>query len=311
MIKSQCLLCFFSFFLTASVLAAPPMPLSNEDVKQTEVYKRAQEGDAKAQFELASLYSKTKDVDYPTVVLWLRRSGAQGNLEAQYALGRIYHQGKPKVPVDLKEAEIWYKKAAVQGDKQAIKQLDILHAMPAYQLESPPSIDEKWEIDWLEKTASYGDAQSQYELGRLYQDGIKIPMNYSKALAWYYQAAQKDHLEAMCALGYLYLEGKGTEANIEKALFWYEKAAQDDYYPAERKLAEIYASDRDRTPDYEKAYQWLYLSLSYIFPNQKNLRDVSPDLQTLEKKMTPAERERALNNVLDFMMKKRPHAPVS
>ena len=311
MIKSQCLLCFFSFFLMASVQAASPELSENEDIKQTEVYKRAQDGDAKAQFELASLYSKEKKVDYPTVVLWLRRSGTQGNLEAQYALGRIYHLGKPKVPIDLKEAEVWYKKAAVQGDKQAIKQLDILRTMPAYHLESPPSVDEKWEIDWLIKTASYGDPQSQYELAHLYQEGVKLPMNYSKALAWYYQAAQKGHLEAMCALGYLYLEGKGTEANIEKALFWYEKAAEEDYYPAEQKLAEIYASDRDKTPNYEKAYQWLYLSLSYIFPNQKSLRDVSPDLQALEKKMTPAERERALSKVLEFMMKKRPHAPVS
>ena len=308
--KSQCLLCFFVLFLAFSAKASVLLPLKGEDLKQTEVYKKAQDGDAKAQFEVASLYSKLEDADYPTVVLWLRRSARQGNLEAEYALGRIYHQGKPKVPVDLKEAEHWYKKAAAQGDKQAIKQLDILHTMPAYQLESPPSIDEKWEIEWLMKTAGYGDAQSQYELARLYQDGKKLPMNYSKALSWYYQAAQAGHLEAMCALGYLYLEGKGTESDIEKALFWYEKAASEDYYPAEQKLAQIYASDRDKIPNYEKAYQWLYLALSNIFPNQKNLRDVSPDLKALEKKMTPAEREKALEKVLDFMVKKRHHGPV-
>ena len=311
MIKSQCLFCFFVLFLVLPAKASVLTPLKGEDVKQTEVYRKAEAGDANAQFEVASLYNKMEKVDYPTVVLWLRRSARQGNLEAEYALGQIYHRGKPGIPVDLKEAEFWYKKAAVQGDKQAIKQLDVLRAMPAYQLESPPSIDEKWEIDWLMKTASYGDPQSQYQLARLYQEGKKLPMNYGKALSWYYQVAQSGHLEAMCALGYLYLEGKGTEANIEKALAWYERAAEEDYHPAEQKLAQIYASDRDKSPDYVKAYQWLYLSLSYIFPNQKNLKDVSPDLKALEAKMTPAEREKALEKVLDFMMKKRPHGPVS
>lgn len=309
MLKSQlisvCFLGCISFSATASVLLPFSSDIPIEKIEQTDVYAMAEDGYDDAQFRLAVYYESQKKKDYPTIVRWLRKSAMKGNLEAQYALGKIYQFGKPGILQDLPEAEFWYEKAAAQGDKQALQNLDIIRRNPSYRLQSAPDIDEKWDIDWTIKTAGYGDPQSQYDLGRLYQEGKKLPMNYTKALAWYYQAASKGHIEAMTALAYLYLEGKGTEVNVEKAVNWYEKAAQTDYIPAQLKLYEIYSSDTDKLPELVKAYKWLYLSLAFVFPNVKDLTTVSPELEALTAIMSEEQLKEAQAQIQTFIQEKR------
>ena len=92
--------------------------LGEEKIEQTQLYKNAENGEAKAQFELASYYSSLKNPDYQTILLWLHRSANQDFLEAQFALGKIYQFGKPGITPDLIKAEYWYEKAAEKGDKR-------------------------------------------------------------------------------------------------------------------------------------------------------------------------------------------------
>ncbi len=292
----------------ASVLRpfTPAVPI--EEIEKTDLYAMADDGIPEAQFKLAVYYESQKKKDYPEIVRWLRKSALKGYLEAQFALGKIYQFGKPGVLPDLQEAEKWYEKAAEQGDKQALRNLEIVRQNPAYRMESAPDIDDKWDVEWILKTAGYGDKQSQYELGRIYQDGKKLPMNYAKAIAWYYQAASQGHIEAMTALAYMYLEGKGTEVDVEKAVYWYEKAAESDYIPAERKLYEIYISDEDKIPDKVKAYKWLYLSLAFIFPDVKDLTTVSPELLALQPQLSEDQLNEAKTQINDFLKKMRPYA---
>jgi TPR repeat protein len=161
----------FCFDVKASVL----MPFSNVEVlENSSIYEKALDGDAKAQFDVASHYASLKRPDYKTVVLWLKRSANQDNLEAQFALGKIYQFGKPGIPPNYLEAEKWYEKAAQKGDKQALQYLEFLRRQPAYRVESQPTIEDKWDMQWIAKTASYGDTQSQFELAKLYAEGKKI-----------------------------------------------------------------------------------------------------------------------------------------
>ncbi len=291
MIKSQLIFALFGICFAFGARASVLLPFQEQEAR---LLQRAESGDARAAFELAGFYERAQQKDYPKIVLWLRRSATKGNLEAQFALGKIYHFGKPNVLKDVQQAAFWYEKAAAQGDKQAVKFLDILRKTPAYKLESAPNIDEKWDMQWTAKTASYGDKVSQFELGRLYQEGKKIQMDYEQAAKWYEKAAVQGHIESMFALAGLYLSGKGVNADIEKSLFWYEQAALRDYAPAQRKLFEIYSSGVHRVPDLTKAAGWLYVSLMPLFPDEKELTRVSPELEKLFLEMTLGQKEEAL-----------------
>lgn len=296
------LLMCFCFDVKASVL----MPFSkNEGIENSTVYEKALDGDAKAQFEVASYYASLKRPDYQAVLLWLRRSAAQDYLEAQFALGKIYQFGKPGVPPDYLEAEKWYEKAASKGDKQALQYLDFLRKRPAFQVESGPTMDDKWDMQWIAKTASYGDVQSQFELAKLYAEGKKMQMDYSKAAQWYEQAAVQGHIESMCALGALYVDGKGVPADVEKAVFWYNQAALRDYIPAQQKLCELYLDETENVFNPVKAAAWLYVSLAYLFPDEKDLIKVSPQLEELWGKLSKEQKEDALYFAYSFIDENR------
>lgn len=258
------------------------------------VLEKAQNGSPRAAFEVARFYEQTGMSDYPTIVLWLRRSANKGYLEAQFALGKIYHFGKPSVLRDLKEAEFWYEKAANQGDLEAVKYLEILRQEPDYTLTSAPSMDEKWNMQWTVKMATYGDAQSQFQMGQMYLKGIKIRMDYEQAAAWFEKAAIQGHIESMFALANLYADGKGIPSDMKKAIFWYEQAAMRDYAPAQRKLSKILASDKYEKPDLVRAAGWLYASLLPLFPDTKDLTEVSVELNDLFSQMTQQQKEDAL-----------------
>ena len=53
----------------------------------------------------------------------------------------------------------------------------------------------------LEKAAEQGDAQAQYELGRCYNAGDKVPKDNAIAAQWYAKAAEQGHTDAQFNLG--------------------------------------------------------------------------------------------------------------
>ena len=290
--KSQLIFAFLMCCFSAMCFAQMP----DEEAKLLE---KAKTGDSKAAFEVAAYYEK-QQADYNKILLWLNRSANRGYVEAQFALGKIYHFGKPSVIRDLKKAAFWYEKAAEQGDLQALHNLEILKKEPDYKLVSAPDMDEKWHMQWTIKMAGYGDMQSQFQMGQMYLKGIKIRMDYEQAVYWFEKAAVQGHIESMFALGNLYASGKGIPADIEKALFWYEQAALRDYAPAQKKLSEIFAGFEYKTPDLVKAAGWLYVSLLPLFPNEKDLTKVSPELENLFSQMTQGEKEKALYFAYSF-----------
>jgi TPR repeat protein len=80
--------------------------------------QKAESGDPKAQFDLASAYSLGTGVpkDSAKGLEWLRKSAAQGYAGAEVVLGFFYQKGIG-IEKDPEEATKWYKKAARQGDK--------------------------------------------------------------------------------------------------------------------------------------------------------------------------------------------------
>ena len=85
-----------------------------------ELLKRAESGDATAQWELGCCYKLGDRVgkDEKEAVKWWTKSAEQGFAKAQFLLGGCYEMGKG-VAKDEKEAVKWYTKSAEQGNEDA------------------------------------------------------------------------------------------------------------------------------------------------------------------------------------------------
>ena len=100
---------------------------SSAQQKLSELFAKAEQGDAKAQCQLASRYQYGNGVEQSDeeAAKWYRKAAEQGNVEAQFRLACCYEQGKG-VKKSLGEALKWYKKAGRSGDKIARERAQLL-----------------------------------------------------------------------------------------------------------------------------------------------------------------------------------------
>lgn len=87
----------------------------------------AEQGNAAAQDNLGAMYNSGAGVtqDHVEAAKWWRRAADQGYADAQFYLGAMYFLGQG-VPQDYVIAHMWLNLAAAGGDKDAIKQRDMI-----------------------------------------------------------------------------------------------------------------------------------------------------------------------------------------
>ena len=73
--------------------------------------------------------------------------------------------------------------------------------------------------------AKEGNADAQFNLGVMYEQGIGVTKNEKEALVWYGKSALQGNSGAQFNLGVLYENGRGTVVNFVKANDWYRKAS--------------------------------------------------------------------------------------
>lgn len=85
-----------------------------DDVERVAWYlKKAQAGDADAQYNLAICYDEGKGTskDEKQAAHWYAQAAEQGDADAQFSLGVCYHEGKGVDKDDEKAIELWTKAA--------------------------------------------------------------------------------------------------------------------------------------------------------------------------------------------------------
>ena len=104
--------------VSGCALEAKPEPYSPELVKKAEA------GDAEAQYKLGRSYYHGEGVakDYKEAFKWITKSAEQGYAYGQYNLGLCYYEAVG-IAKDKEEAVRWCTKAAEQGDEDAKKWL--------------------------------------------------------------------------------------------------------------------------------------------------------------------------------------------
>jgi len=164
-----------------------------------DIRKKAESGDAAAQFELAQYYEseagKTRSDrralrDQKRAFDWYSRSAEQGFARAQFELGGLYILGEG-VEKDEAQGVEWLMKAAEQG-----------------------LADAQFEIG-LTKAANQRHVPAQKQLGTMYFQGVGVAKGLVQAHLWFSVAALN---EDQAAQGYLStLESIMDEAQIDEA----------------------------------------------------------------------------------------------
>lgn len=188
---------------------------------------RAEQGDANAEYHLASLYYQGKGVpqSYTDAFRWYQKAADQGTPKGEYGVAYMYYWGLG-VQQDYAQAFQWYRKAADQGYERAQYDLSYL-----YKNGQGVPKDVSQSLIWCRKAADQGYPEAQYVLGNTYFDGKYLPQDYSESVLWYQKAADQGYPQAQNNLGYMYYQGLGVRQDYARAARWYRKAAShgDDH----------------------------------------------------------------------------------
>jgi TPR repeat protein len=87
--------------------------------------------------------------------------------------------------------------------------------------------------------AELGDAEAQYNIGVLYDEGAGVQQDYAEAARWYRKAAEQGFVDAQSNLGMMYYYGQGIAQDNEKAYLWFKRAAEQGDAEAAERLQEL------------------------------------------------------------------------
>ena len=174
--------------------------------------KAAQNKAPKAQYELASLYLKSNDETKRLDALqWLEKAAASGDKQSQYTLGKIYSTGE-FVQQDNAAAIKWMENAITGKTASAIANKAKIDLAMLYLITHSSEVNSQKAISWLTEAANTGDAESQYNLGRLYEGNLGIKPDLNKAYDWYLKSANQNNKKSQQALAQLLLN-KNNQGN--------------------------------------------------------------------------------------------------
>jgi eukaryotic-like serine/threonine-protein kinase len=110
-----------------------------------------------------------------------------------------------------------------------------------------------------EPLAKNGDAECEFIMGVLYDDGLGgVDRDSFRAFDWYRKSANQGYVKAEFNLAVMYDNGEGTPPNKAEAFNWYYRAAEKNYASAQLDVGLIYRNGMNGvTKDEQLARQWL------------------------------------------------------
>jgi hypothetical protein len=105
------------------------------------------------------------------------------------------------------------------------------------------------------KSSNQGYTNANDYIGYMYDAGLGVPQNYSKALEFYTLAADKGNAYSQDSLGFLYENGKGVTQNYAKAVELYTLASDKGNITALSDLARMYELGLGVKQDNNKALE--------------------------------------------------------
>lgn len=109
--------------------------------------------------------------------------------------------------------------------------------------------------------ADKGDAESQYLVGKTYDEADGVPEDDAKAVEYYQKAAAQSHSAAQYVLGLKYRSGSGVVKDAKKAFALIQKASEAQLADATATLGSMYALGEGVATDEAKAVELLNKSV--------------------------------------------------
>jgi uncharacterized protein len=196
----------------------------------------------------------------------LEYAADQGHIAAQWKVGRMYAAGDG-VAKDDQRAFVYFSQIAnthpdePPGTAQARIVANAFVALGHYYLKGIPNSnvtpDAGRAREMFAYAASYfGDADAQYQLGRLYLDGS--PSDPRQAARWFQLAASKGDCRAEAVLGDMLFQGQRVPREAARGLMWLtlgrDCAAGEDGW-----IKPLYDNAFHRANDDERAMALVYL----------------------------------------------------
>ena len=244
--------------------------------------KEAEEGYTQSQYDLAACYDVGSGIkrDIPEAVKWYKKAAADGNAKAQFRLAHIFSCSaeacsKPecqKCPIktDLKESLLWLTKAAEGG------LLDAQIALGEYYAEYGPNRNDEKAKQWLKLAADKGSDKGKELLELVSSPGRKP---FSKEVL---ASAENGSSEDQFSIAFCYLNGEGVKKDPLEAKKWFIKVAENNSFigdtqtRAQRKLAEMLGDYSDIRNE-EESIQWYRKAAeSGDIPSQLKLAEILP-----------------------------------
>lgn len=115
-------------------------------------------------------------------------------------------------------------------------------------------------VPLLRRAAIKGAAPAQYDLGKLYEQGLGVDQDMIEARNLISKAADAGHVGAMYDLALFMAEGEGGPLDENGAVEWFRKAADHGFLDAQYNLGVMYAEGIGTGQDLAEALYWFELA---------------------------------------------------
>ncbi|MBP5597545.1 MAG: sel1 repeat family protein [Pseudobutyrivibrio sp.] len=263
----------------------------------------AYEGDSQAQIMLGRKleYGDEETAQNFTEALsWYQMASDSGDYEGTCALGYFYLTGTG-VDQNLDKAEELFN-AAIEGgvdnakvglarvlltrgeylsnlDEQGVEDTESDDSKEDSKEESKEeskedsseqeSTDLEKVVELLTEASKAEDLDGEYYLGFIYEHGIGVALDYSKAFDYYSRVTRSESMalqdqdsinNSNIALGLMYIMGRGVEVDEDTALEHLETASDNGSAKASYYIGQMYESGVGVDKDYEKAMEYYLLA---------------------------------------------------
>jgi hypothetical protein len=160
----------------------------------------------------------------------------EGNVAAQWKLGRMYKDGEGVRRDDFKAYQNFSQIVNLRADEspdspQARMVAQAFVALGGYHLAGIPNTrvrrDPARATEMFHYAASYyNDADAQYHLGRVLADGLAGEKDLPQAARWFNLASEQGHCYAQARLGQMLFNGDGVPRQAARGLMLMQLAVQ-------------------------------------------------------------------------------------
>lgn len=298
-------------FVTFLLIALACVPAAAQESDFSALLRRAENGDAQAQFDVARAFQTGADGAERNIahaISWYVRAAKAGRGDAMYNVAVIYYNGDTlgdQVPADVRVALKWFILSDAYGEKQAFASIQqvstevsseglaIVQRDAAEMMLLGAGVPQRTEqaIQLLEKSANGGNESAYARLADVHIKGDIVPQNLPKARAYCDAAANEDR-----GIGYFcqarFYDDMASVRDPRRARDLYQKAVGRGNLDAAYRLGQIYSDGTNELkPDKIKAVAYFYLA------SCRGHKAASMEGNTLIKTLTDKEKKKAAQEV--------------